>query len=148
MARPEGGSWAARIAALALLYGFVSLPLFAGWILVMTPYSWATLAWAGGLLVGVVATPHVLCFLYTITVLSTWHHERLDFCATENRLWWLGHYMRTTTLPYGLLVIASMFGWRLAMGNYVPLHWLWCVLIIAAYALITTVASGGIPADP
>jgi hypothetical protein len=148
MARPEGGSWAARIAALAVFCGCVGLPLFAGWNLVMTPYSWATLAWAGGLVVGVVATPHVLRFLYKVTVLSTWHHEGLVIDGTENRLWWLGRYMRTTTLPYGLLVTLSVFGWRLSMGNNVPLYWHWCVVIIAAYALIVVVVSGGIPADP
>src|SRR5579859_5551847 len=148
MARPEGGSWAARIAALAVFCGCVGLTLFAGWNLVTTPYSWATLSWAGGLVVGVVAMPHVLRFLYTVTVLSTWHHKGLVIDGTENRLSWLGLYMRTTTLPYGLLVIASVFGWRLSMGNNVPLHWPWCVVIIAAYVMIAIVASGGIPADP
>ena len=90
----------------------------------------------------------MLRFLYKVTVLSTWHHERLVADGTQNRLWWLGIYMRTTTLPYGLLVIASVFGWRLSMGNNVPLHWPWCVVIIAAYVLIAIAASGGIPADP
>jgi hypothetical protein len=56
--------------------------------------------------------------------------------------------MRTITLPYGLLVIASVFGWCLSMGNKMPLHWRWCVVIIAAYALIALVVSGGILADP
>lgn len=148
MERPEGGSWAARIAALAVFCGFVGLALFSGWNLVMTPYSWATLSWAGGLLVGVVSTPYLLRFLYKLTVLSTWHHEGLIIDGTQNRLWWLGHYMRTTTLPFGLLVIVSVCAWRLSMGNKVPLRWPWCVLIIVAYVLIVIVASGGIPADP
>lgn len=114
----------------------------------MTPYSWTTLSWAGGLVVGVAATPLVLRFLYTVTVLSTWHHQGLVADGTENRLWWLGQYMRTITLPYGLLAIASVFGWRLSIGNHLPLQWRWCVVIIAAYVLIAIVASGGIPADP
>jgi hypothetical protein len=113
----------------------------------MTPYRWATLAWAGGLVVGVVAVPRVLRFLYKVTVLSTWHHAGLVADGTENRLWWLGQYVRTTTQPYGFLVTASVFGWRLSMGNNVPSHWPWCVVIIDAYLLIAIVASGGIPAD-
>lgn len=148
MARPKGGSWAARIAALAVFCGCVGLTLFAGWNLVMTSYSWATLSWAGGLLVGVVATPYVLRFLYKVTVLSTWHHEGLVVDGRENRLWWLGQYMRTTTLPYGLVAIVSVCGWRLSIGNDLPLKWPWCAVIIAAYVLIAIVASGGIPADP
>jgi hypothetical protein len=148
MARPEGGSWAARIAALAVFCGCVALTLSAGWNLVMTPYSWATLSWAGGLVVGVVVMPLVLYFFYKVIVLSTWHHQGSIADGTENRLWWLGQYMRTITLPYGLLVIASAFGWRLSMGNNVPLSWRWCVVIITAYALVAIVASGGIPADP
>jgi hypothetical protein len=128
--------------------GCVGLTLFAGWNLVRTPYSWAALSWAGGLVVGVVAMPRVLRFLYIVTVLSTWHHEGLVVEGTENRLWWLGQYMRTTTLPYGLLVIASVFAWRLSMGDKVPLHWPWCVVIIVAYVLIAIVASGGVPAEP
>lgn len=148
MARPEGGSWAARIAALAVFYGCVGLTLFAGWNLIMTPYSWATLSWAGGLVVGVLVTPLVLLFLYQLTVLSTWHHHGFGADSADNRLWWLGEYTRTITLPYGLLAIASVFGWRLAMGNKVPLHWRWCAVILIAYALIALVASGGIPADP
>ena len=148
MARPGGGSWAARIAALAVFYGCVGLALFAGWNLVMTSYSWATLSWAGSLVVGVLAMPYVLRFLYIVTVLSTWHHQGLIVDGAENRLWWLGQYMRTITLPYGLLLIASVFGWRLSVGNRMPLHWPWCIVIIAAYALIGIVASGGIPTDP
>ena len=114
----------------------------------MTPYSWTTLSWAGGLVVGVAATPLVLRFLYTVTVLSTWHHQGLVADGTENRLWWLGQYMRTITLPYGLLAIASVFGWRLSIGNHLPLQWRWCVVIIAAYVLIAIVASGGDPCRP
>jgi len=148
MARRDGGSWAARIAALAALWGCVGLTLFAGWNLVKTPYSWATLSWAGGLVVGVLATPYVLRFLYIVTVLSTWPNDPRDFGAAENRLWWLGHYVRTMTLPYGLLVVASLFGWRLSVGDSVPLYWPWCVMIILAYALIVMVVSGGIPAAP
>lgn len=148
MARPEGGSWAARIVALVVFCGCVGLTLFTGWNLVMTPYSWATLSWAGSLVVGVVAVPYVLRSLYKVTVLSTWHNEGLVADGTENRLWWLGQYMRAITLPYGILVIASVSGWRLSMGNKVPLHWPWCVVIIAAYVLIAIGASGGIPADP
>src|SRR5689334_8858069 len=115
MTRREGGSWVARIVALAVLSGCVALTLFAGWNLVMTPYSWASLSRAGGLIVGVVATPHMLRFLYKGTVLSTWRHQGLVVDGTENRPWWLGEYIRTTTLPCGLLVIASAFGWRLSM---------------------------------
>lgn len=148
MARPEGGSWAARITALAVLFGCVGLTLFASWNLVKTPYSWATLSWAGGLAVAVVATPYVLLFLYQATVLSTWHHAGIFSGAAESRLWWLSQYMHTITLPYGLLTIASVFGWRLSMGNYVPLPWRWCVVIIVANTLIALIASGGIPADP
>lgn len=147
MARPAGGSWAARIAALAVFFVCIGLTLFAGWNLVMTPYSWATLAWAGGLVVGVAAVPHVLRFLYIITVVSTWHNEGLVADGTENRLWWLGQYTKTSTLPYGLMAVTSVFGWRLSIGNNVPLHWPWCVVIIASFALIVIVASG-IPADP
>ena len=117
MGRPEGGSRAARITALAVFCGCVSIPLLAGWNLVTTPYSWATLSWAGGLVVGVVATPYVLRFLYKVTVLSTWHRNGLVIDGTENRLWWLGNYMRTITVPYGLLFIASVFGWRLTTSS-------------------------------
>jgi hypothetical protein len=96
MARPEGGSWAARITALVILLGCVGLTLFAGWNLVMTPYSWTTLSWAGGLAAGVVSTPIVLRLLYAAIVLSTWHHQGLVADGTENRLWWLGQYIRDT----------------------------------------------------
>lgn len=115
----------------------------------MTPYSWDTLAWAGGLVVGVVATPRVLLFLYWAIVLSTWHHTGTIFDGSaENRLWWLGQFIKTITLPYGLLVIAAVFGWRLSMGNYVPLPWRWCLVIIVACTLMALIASGGIPAEP
>jgi hypothetical protein len=149
MARPEGGSWAARIAALVIMFGCVGLTLFAGWNLVRTPYGWPTLSWAGGLVAGVVATPYVLLGLYWATVRSTWrHHAGLIVDATDNRLWWLGQFMKAVTLPYGLLAITSVFGWRLSMGNYVPLPWRWCVVIIAANTLLALIASGGIPGDP
>jgi hypothetical protein len=56
--------------------------------------------------------------------------------------------MRTITVPYGLLAVVSVFGWRLSIGSHVPLQWHWCIVIIAAYVLIAIAASGGIPRDP
>ena len=148
MERPVGGSRAARSTALAMMFGCVGLTLFAGWNFVTTPYSWASLPWAGGLVVGVVATPRVLRNLYIATVLSTWNRAGLVIDPTENRLWWLAQYMRASTLPYGLLAIAAVCGWRLSAGTHVPLYWPWCAVIIAVYALIALPAGGGIHAAP
>jgi hypothetical protein len=145
MSRTPGGSWVSRIAALAVYLGLVGAALFAADGFIRTPYSWVSLYWAGGLVVGVLAVPRLLTFVYEHTVVRTWTQSIMD--AAPNRRWWLAQYTHAMTRPYGLLTIAAVLGWRGADRD-LPLGWPWCVAIIAFIAVLTLVTTGGIPSDP